>query len=233
MALTRPLETPSSTCLPCHLGPGNPAEAPRAAPVLRVGEPLALAAGTRAELLSACLLPWVSEPPGPLRRRVPSPLASRLAPAFYTPPACLATPSWRLQEAGNAVVSGIPALSWGFWPPSWLWLSRRPTASTLDSLLRRLWLCVRFSVGRNLCLWSLQSFALFLEAPQVPVCHVSMPLLKSGDHRNGLAPGKKRPAQGTRAADCRDEIQVFPREGQSIPERCSVIFQHLGDHFHT
>ena len=89
LALPRPLETPSSTCLPCHLGPGNPAEAQRAAPVLRVGEPLALAAGTRAELLSACLLPWVSEPPGPLRRRVPSPLASRLAPAFYTPP-----PAW-------------------------------------------------------------------------------------------------------------------------------------------
>ena len=135
----------------CGAGPGNPEEAWKAAPVLWVGAPLALqgALGLSCRLLA--FYPGSQGHPAP-GGGGPVPLWPPDWPLpFRLPPTCLATPSSRLQEAGIQVVSGIPALSWEFWPPSWLWLSRCPAASTLDTVFSGgFWLCERFSVGWNL-----------------------------------------------------------------------------------
>ena len=67
-------------------------------------------------------------------------------------------------------------------------------------------------------------------SPCVPCEHASP---EERGPQKWLGSRKEEAGSGTRAVDCRDEIQVFPRAGQSSPERCSVRFQHLGDRFHT
>ena len=157
MALPRPLEISSSICLPSRLRSGS-RELHRSSE----GSPCAPGRGAsglegpvlqRALGLSCRLLTFY---PGSQSHRPggggPVPLRPPDWPVPFRPPAiCLATPSSRLQEAGIQVVSGIPALSWGFWPPSWLWLYRCPAASTLDTVFSGgFWLYERFFVGRNL-----------------------------------------------------------------------------------
>lgn len=158
MALPRPVKIPSSICLPSHLRSGS--REPRRS---LEGSPCALGRGTSGPAgpalqgalgLSCRLLAFY-----PGSQGHPAPGGGGPVPLwppdwplpFRLPPTCLATPSSRLQEAGIQVVSGIPALSWEFWPPSWLWLSRCPAASTLDTVFSGgFWLCERFSVGWNL-----------------------------------------------------------------------------------